>query len=766
MEVIGAGCVDVNGKYSRVHAEAWKLGVFHLRKNPRTREWIIVHQDEPSARYAVRSDDNLPPKHGWHVCRRGVSPAPREIRAIECTHTSPVLAAPLMSIVGNGNVANKGSEIDRSDTVVRFNHGVFHDASASPDIGSKTSTWVFTDASWRKYKQRAIEFVHANPDVELVCFNPLHPNYTSRIRDECPRPFKLLTLDEIRCRSCHRFRTWHHSHCCLECERGNGHGDACLSKRPTTGLRYLIDERRSVKLYGFDAFKTGHYGNRFPLSTDSLSVHDVACEARIVRMITEENTRKRVIYAGIYSDKYEGEYKALHAQLIEKGVHDCEIMFQKVPQALFESRPNCFWCRRACRFAFHHGETCKIDYQLELYKRFLDRDVLIVFVDADVELHSEIPDWNEKLEGRDIAFEQEGNAPSKRWVANINLGFTLCKSTYKIIQFYENVLDMLRRCEPPLNWDQQVVNYICKEQSPLTVKLLKSGAGTGFAHCRAGGGTKSNLKKVELCNTVPKNIAIVGSEDVILCGSEIERADVVVRIGIKDNNVDARHIGNRTDVCVQSVDDALSYFKDVPIRASLFGINNGLTQQHLNDVRICVGRSILRIPIAEDCYSTRALGNMRFSSTPFDWIVVSPRTVLNLFRSDFDGFLHDVVFHRHNTRRHFIKNAWDGSETMQGTVEFWDKKHKILVPHHMSCMSQLPNLRAKMQARIDRMYADMEIADAIEFWYKPTSDKELMALPDRSDFGEKAMRQVEYELVQHICTRFGKRGSDVKVLYV
>ena len=48
----------------------------------------------------------------------------------------------------------------------------------------------------------------------------------------------------------------------------------------------------------------------------------------------------------------------------------------------------------------------------------------------------------------------------------------------------------------------------------------------------------------------------------------------------------------------------------------------------------------IKIPIAEDCYSTFYLrdNGFRFESYYFDWLVLSPETVLNLFKTDFNDF--------------------------------------------------------------------------------------------------------------------------------
>ena len=377
MEVVvtNAGDKEACGIYRPESKQTWRYGDFYLRRFPLRNEWVIVHQQESTARYTVSTNATSPPQTGWRVCKRGKAPAPRlsyhPVEGNSSTYTISSVPGSI-AIVGNGQIVDKGVEIDRADKVVRFNHGVFHDKSASKDIGHKTSTWVFTDMSWRMYKKEAIAFVQDNPHAELICFNPHHPQHTATLHNECPRPFKLLTLNDIRCASCNRFRTWHKTHCCAACACRQGHDAACLTKCPTTGLRYLIHEEGNATLYGFDAFKSGHYGNRFPLRQSSLGHHDVTCEAQIINILQRQRIAPpQVVYAGIYSEKYEGQYNALYTQLTTHGVKQTNIMFKRLPQETFRLRHNCFWCRgKSCHFAFHHGETCKIDFQLMMRLRY------------------------------------------------------------------------------------------------------------------------------------------------------------------------------------------------------------------------------------------------------------------------------------------------------------------------------------------------------------------------------------------------------------
>ena len=109
-------------------------------------------------------------------------------------------------------------------------------------------------------------------------------------------------------------------------------------------------------------------------------------------------------------------------------------------------RPNCTWCNKSCKFAFHFGESCKIEHQLELYKKYPNN--LIIYLDTDVLVNENVflnTDYTEMLGDNDICFEKESHHSTPRWVSNVNIGFTLCKPTKKIIDFYTTVLDVLTK---------------------------------------------------------------------------------------------------------------------------------------------------------------------------------------------------------------------------------------------------------------------------------------------------------------------------------
>lgn len=130
--VCGAGNSGVNGVYLTCGIGNWSMHDFILRYNIRTREWLIIHRDEPSARYAVKSEDMWPPKSGWHVCKRGMAPAPHvSIHCLDNT-ADPSETPPeqrVFLIANNPRLSkNRADELNARfrpgvhDMIVRMNH--------------------------------------------------------------------------------------------------------------------------------------------------------------------------------------------------------------------------------------------------------------------------------------------------------------------------------------------------------------------------------------------------------------------------------------------------------------------------------------------------------------------------------------------------------------------------------------------------------------------------------------------------------------------
>lgn len=124
---------------------------------------------------------------------------------------------------------------------------------------------------------------------------------------------------------------------------------------------------------------------------------------------------------------------------------------------------------------------------------------------------------------------------------------------------------------------------------------------------------------------------------------------------------------------------------------------------------------IIPIPIAEDCYSTFYLRdkNLRFESYYFDWIIISPETVLNLFHNDFKNF-----FNKENLKK--VKDG-DGTKFKNAKTYVQDIYHDIIYVHHFNDIeNDYYPLKEKFERKINRMNNHFKNNKQIEFYYKPT----------------------------------------------
>jgi hypothetical protein len=204
-----------------------------------------------------------------------------------------------------------------------------------------------------------------------------------------------------------------------------------------------------------------------------------------------------IIFAGIYSPKYENVYKRIEADL-KKHIPIKNIQYKKVPQSVFENpKDTCVLCQTfrtpkppPCTFVFHHGETCKIEHQIELYTKYKDTDKVIVYTDCDIVITDKtfplLAQCVEDLNAVDMIFQQEYGRPSTRFSSDINIGLTISYSNERIIQLYERVLRHMIRNEHPYVWDQQVVNWMFSDKkTDLTFKTVPNHS--LFKHIHAGG---------------------------------------------------------------------------------------------------------------------------------------------------------------------------------------------------------------------------------------------------------------------------------------
>ena len=183
-----------------------------------------------------------------------------------------------------------------------------------------------------------------------------------------------------------------------------------------------------------------------------------------------------IIFAGIYSDKYEISYYNLHNFLINNFPSQ-NIIYTKIDQKIFDNHidygdKTCHWChQKICKFIFHSGATCKIENQIQIYKQFLNTDKIIIYTDCDIIFNKNmIQDLTSIFNHNnynqiDIFYLKENNR--SRWRAGINIGLTLSKSTAEILQFYNNVLSFMQNNAYPHTWDQQVINNMFTQKQTI-----------------------------------------------------------------------------------------------------------------------------------------------------------------------------------------------------------------------------------------------------------------------------------------------------------
>lgn len=116
------------------------------------------------------------------------------------------------------------------------------------------------------------------------------------------------------------------------------------------------------------------------------------------------------------------------------------------------------------------------------------------------------------------------------------------------------------------------------------------------------------------------------------------------------------------------------------------------------------------IPIGEDCYSTIYLikKNLRLFATIFDWIIISPSSILKLFENNFKDYCNNVIFHKNSTRK--FKHS---------DIEIYDKTYDVLLPHAVNDMDKsLDFYREKILIRIQRLENYFKNKNPICFVYK------------------------------------------------
>ena len=167
----------------------------------------------------------------------------------------------------------------------------------------------------------------------------------------------------------------------------------------------------------------------------------------------------------------------------------------------------------------------------------------------------------------------------------------------------------------------------------------------------------------------------------------------------------------------------------------------------------------IRIPIAEDCYSTFYLRDegLRFESYFFDWLVISPETVLDLFKRDFKDF-----FIKEN-----MKKVSDGEDLKfkKADIQVQDTTNDIFYLHHFNNIDTdfLP-LKEKFERKIERMNKHFISKRVIEFYYKPTKYKHWKVLTNKK-WGEDEMDRIFPLLKDFLVKKYDyKNQDDIKLI--
>jgi hypothetical protein len=170
---------------------------------------------------------------------------------------------------------------------------------------------------------------------------------------------------------------------------------------------------------------------------------------------------------------------------------------------------------------------------------------------------------------------------------------------------------------------------------------------------------------------------------------------------------------------------------------------------------------ILRIPIAEDCYSTFEVHKLKATTladfTYFDWIVLSPVAVLRLFENNFADYFEKENLVKFDDNKVF-------TESMKNLISVLDTKYDILYFHHFDTIAKdYKKIRDAFDIMLEKMRGYMQAKVPIEFYYKPVyylSYKKRT--PDH--WGEESMVRVFPQLKQILIARYGYADEDIRLV--
>ena len=166
------------------------------------------------------------------------------------------------------------------------------------------------------------------------------------------------------------------------------------------------------------------------------------------------------------------------------------------------------------------------------------------------------------------------------------------------------------------------------------------------------------------------------------------------------------------------------------------------------------------IPIGEDCYSTIYLKSrkLRKFSTIFDWVVISPKSILELFKNNFKNFLlKDNLKIVRKSKRNF-KHV---------NLEIMETKYNVFIPHHFNNIENDYNMiYNKFQKRIKRLNNLFINEKEVTFVFKPTVIKPTNTTfteIEKKYFGKKNMKKLEGEMKNFFLKKYNIK---VHFLYI
>ena len=151
------------------------------------------------------------------------------------------------------------------------------------------------------------------------------------------------------------------------------------------------------------------------------------------------------------------------------------------------------------------------------------------------------------------------------------------------------------------------------------------------------------------------------------------------------------------------------------------------------------------IPISEDCYSTfkTIKMNKRNVSTLFDWIVISPKRVLSLFKENFYQILEQNNLTSFDNK---VNNKFKHKKLI-----VVDTKYNFVLPHHFDDIKlDYIHIKETFDMRIKRMINIIRQEKKVTFVYKELKYKnwiDFLPKDEQSFYGISEMRKLENDFI-------------------